>query len=127
VLHLGSRNAFAMAERFLNPTWLAGGAEAAAAVAASGGLEALVAGLANADPQAACFAAAGVSALARLGGAAARTLAQQGGLALALLAMAQAPQRAQQKPQSHNGGSAQGSLGLLRWNAGFQWQALSWV
>lgn len=72
----------------------------AGALAASGGVEALVAGLSNSDPQAACFAAAGVSAMARQGGAGA--LARQPGLPHALLAMAQAPsqvavQRVQQR------------------------------
>lgn len=71
----------------------AGGAEGAAAVAASGGIGALVSGLGNADPQAACFASAGVSALARLGGGAAKELTKQAGLLHALLAMASAPQR----------------------------------
>lgn len=63
-------------------------------------MEALVAGLSNSDPQAACFAAAGVSAVARQGGAGA--LARHPGLPHALLAMAQAPsqvavQRVQQR------------------------------
>ena len=108
-----ARAAHALVPRRCRP---AGGAEGAAAgVAAAGGVGALVAGLSNNDPQASCFAAAGVSALARLGGSAAKVLAGQPALANSLLAMVQAPLAAKGAQQRAAG---PGGPGGRQWSPG---------